>query len=242
MRTVVRPDSRFVYQLENYSPDFPGSEIFPEKLKELPFYEGSNPVYITPDNCFDHVKTQYIHEQRPLLAPIHIALGFHWFPAGSIAPEDEKLAGTIDGGLRLGQLVDLEFVRTLPRPDYCVTGAGVVSREGVRWGKGHGYGDISWAILSEIGLVDDSTPIVVCTHDFAVVDEDIPASPTDISPDWIITPTQTIELARKTPKPTRIDWDRLTPEFAQELDVVLTQLKELQRNQHGAPVAPTSAS
>ena len=228
MRPIIRPDSRFTYQLEHISPDFPGSENFPGLLQKLPFYEGENPVYITPDNCTDHVRAQLIREQRPLMAIVHIALGYHYFAPGSVPKGQEQFAGTHDGSLIFGENVDLEFLMNLPRPDFYVTGAAVMNRDGARWGKGHGYGDVQWGIFYEAGLVDQSTPVVVCTHDYVIVDEEIPTSPRDLTADWIVTPTEIIEVARPPPKPTvGIDYEALDAEFAKELALPLAQLEAM---------------
>ena len=42
--------------------------------------------------------------------------------------------------------------------DLVVTGAAAVTREGVHFGKGHGYFDIEWGLLAEIGLVGAQHP------------------------------------------------------------------------------------
>lgn len=235
MSRIILPDSRFVYQLEHISPDFPGSENFPVLLKELPFYEGENPVYITPDNCTDHVRAQFIREQRPLMAIVHIALGYHYFAPGSVPEGQERFAGTHDGSLIFGENVDLEFLMSLPRPDFYVTGAAVMNRDGARWGKGHGYGDVQWGIFYEAGLVDQSTPVIVCTHDYVIVDEEIPTTERDLTADWIVTPTEVIEVDNPLPKPTvGIDYEALDDEFAKELALPLAQLEAMKAKRASA--------
>lgn len=41
---------------------------------------------------------------------------------------------------------------------------------GMRFGKGHGYFDLEFAMLSEIGLVDASSEVVDVVHDCQYVD------------------------------------------------------------------------
>ena len=54
--------------------------------------------------------------------------------------------------------------------DLLVTGASAVSTHGIRFGKGHGYFDLEWAMFSEIHCLADD-PLVVCAvHDCQVVD------------------------------------------------------------------------
>lgn len=43
---------------------------------------------------------------------------------------------------------------------YCSTGA--------RLGQGTGFGDLEWAILSELGVVDETTIVATTVHDVQV--------------------------------------------------------------------------
>ena len=46
------------------------------------------------------------------------------------------------------------------RFDLLVTGASAVSMEGVRFGKGHGFFDLEWGMFTDVGIVDEATPVV----------------------------------------------------------------------------------
>lgn len=67
----------------------------------------------------------------------------------------------------------------------------------------------------------------MCTHDFVLVDEEpLPRSPRDLTADWIVTPTQIIEVEEPTLKPTEgINYEALSVEFAKELALPLAQLE-----------------
>src|SRR5450755_4776671 len=208
MAAVARPDSRFGYDLTSFIPDFAGSELFFGKLSELPCYQGGGPVFVTPDNCLQEVKAGLIASSRPLLQTVAVAIGFHHIAPGSISPADARFAGTLDGALLLAQRVDLEFVRSLGRLDFVVTGACAVDpRTGVRFGKGHGFFDLEWAILSELGVVDRKTPVVICVHDCQVVETGLTPSSHDTAGDWILTPTRTIRVGERHPNPSGIRWE-----------------------------------
>jgi hypothetical protein len=43
LRAVARPDTRFVYDLTKFIPDFEGSEQLPARLQELPFFGALDP-------------------------------------------------------------------------------------------------------------------------------------------------------------------------------------------------------
>jgi 5-formyltetrahydrofolate cyclo-ligase len=208
MRAVARPDSRFAYDLTSFIPDFPGSELFRSKLGDLPCYQGDGPVFVTPDNCLQDLKAGLIASGRPLLQTVAVAIGFHYTPPGRVAPGDARFAGTLDGALLLAEKLDLDAVRRLGPLDFVVTGACAVDpRTGVRFGKGHGFFDTEWALLSELGLVSPATPVIICVHDFQLVETGLTPSPHDTAGDWILTPARTIHVPDRHLNPTGVRWD-----------------------------------
>jgi 5-formyltetrahydrofolate cyclo-ligase len=217
LRGVGRPDTRFVYDFSNFIADYPGSERIADTLRALPFWEGSGPVFVTPDNCLESLRAELVREGRPLLQTIAVAMGFHYFPPNSVQPELDRFAGTLDGAMILAQQVSLDFVRSLGPLDFVVTGACAVNRSGIRFGKGHGFFDIEWGILRELGIADDDTPVIACIHDCQLVDADLPADEHDTVVDWIVTPTETIKVTERIRKPTGIHWDRVTPSMLEEI-------------------------
>jgi 5-formyltetrahydrofolate cyclo-ligase len=92
-----------------------------------------------------------------------------------------------------------------------VTGASAVSLDGVRFGKGHGFFDMEWGMFTEIGIVDEATPVTAVVHDVQVVEEKLHPSETDILVDAIATPTRFITVKRAQ-RPRGIHWDMLAPE------------------------------
>jgi 5-formyltetrahydrofolate cyclo-ligase len=87
-----------------------------------------------------------------------------------------------------------------------------VSLEGVRFGKGHGFFDLEWGMFTDIGIVDEATPVAAIVHDVQVVEDKLYPSPTDIIVDMIATPSRLIRVERRAPRPRGIKWDLLDPE------------------------------
>ena len=133
-----------------------------------------------------------------------ISRGFFIIRPGDVLAGKEELASTLDGVQRywthrsLAQLA--EEVDTI---ELLVSGASAITPSGIRFGKGHGYFDLEWAMLYTKGLVDPQTSVVVAAgHDCQVVDVDVTVRPYDTAIDLIVTPTRTIETRNEFPKPT----------------------------------------
>jgi hypothetical protein len=106
--------------------------------------------------------------------------------APSIGVEGHELyAAWLDGLEHFGRPISLAEIAERGRFDLMVTGASAVSMEGVRFGKGHGFFDLEWGMFTDLGIVDEATPVVAVVHDVQVVEERLFPSPTDIIVDKI---------------------------------------------------------
>jgi 5-formyltetrahydrofolate cyclo-ligase len=108
---------------------------------------------------------------------------------------------------RYARPVDLEEVAKLGHIGLLVTGGSAVSLDGLRVGKGHGYFDLEWALLSEVGSTDESTEIVDIVHDCQVVDIEVEAAEHDVRVDWIVTPTRVIRVEGPPRTAGRVRWE-----------------------------------
>ncbi len=103
--------------------------------------------------------------------------------------------------------------------DAIVVGSVAVTADGVRIGKGEGYSDLEFAILRELGLVDDETPVVTTVHDIQVIDDEVTPDSYDVPVDVICTPTRTIR-ADAGEKPAGIEWSELTALQREEIPIL----------------------
>jgi 5-formyltetrahydrofolate cyclo-ligase len=97
----------------------------------------------------------------------------------------------------------------------------------MRVGKGEGYSDLEWGVLSRLGAVDDDTTVATTVHERQVVDESpSPADPLadlpspddhDVPLDIVVTPERIIEVDRTRDRPTGVDWDLLTDDRLAEI-------------------------
>jgi 5-formyltetrahydrofolate cyclo-ligase len=102
-------------------------------------------------------------------------------------------------------------------------GSVAVTRDGRRLGKGHGYADLEYAILRELG----NSPVVTTVHPLQLLDG-FPTEDHDLPVSLIATPDALIEVKNPPAAPKGIDWD-LLPEDALKEMPLLAELRELKR-------------
>jgi len=112
--------------------------------------------------------------------------------------------------------------------DLVVSGSVGVTEDGARIGKGEGYSDLEYAVLSELGLVDSATPTLTTVHELQVLDgpdsavpgADVPVDAHDVSMDYVVTPARTVETETPYPRPEGVDWTALSDERVAEMPVL----------------------
>lgn len=112
--------------------------------------------------------------------------------------------------------------------DLLILGSVAVSKQGYRIGKGKGYADLEFAVLLEMKAVTEETLIVTVVHDSQVhikiwkqlfylcllqIFDTLPSElfqPHDVPVDYILTPTQVIQVENRLPRPPGIIWNILS--------------------------------
>ena len=118
-------------------------------------------------------------------------------------------ASSIKGAAQYGRPVTLEQVRSI---DLIICGSVAVNRQGARVGKGGGYSDLEFALLTEEQKIGPRTPILTSVHPLQVIDEDIPMIEHDIPLSGIGTPEEIIEVRSVFKRPKGIYWKMLPGE------------------------------
>jgi 5-formyltetrahydrofolate cyclo-ligase len=227
LRKVAVPDSRFHFDFGEFIADFEGGEAAVQRLIDHRYYQQSNFVFITPDNCLDRLRLKALQDGKTVLMTTYsIKRGFWLLDPKAIAPELYLYASTLDGMERVARPVDLEAIRALPPIDYMVTGTGAINMEGVRFGKGHGFFDAEWGMLYQLGRVTTATPTAAVVHDCQVLDEKLTPAVFDTVADVVFTPTRTIEVLGPHKPTVGILWDVLDPHMYETIPP-LQQLKAM---------------
>jgi 5-formyltetrahydrofolate cyclo-ligase len=226
LASVARPDTRFHLNFAEVIPDFEGAEAATSRIEALPQYQQSRLAFVTPDNSLVELRQRMIEAGKPFVVSTYNMLrGFRLIEPGRVPRGHERYAAWLDGIEHFGTPVSLEDISRIGRFDFMATGASAVSVDGIRFGKGHGYFDLEWGMFTDIGLADDTTPVIAAVHDVQVVEEKLPSSETDIVADLIATPTRIIEVVRSGRRPRGIKWHLINP----ELIAATPPLKELAR-------------
>ncbi len=233
LRKVALPDSRFHYDFGEFIADFQGSDAANERLMAHRFYRDAGCLFITPDNCLEHLRHRALLDGKLVLMTTYsIKRGF-WLLDPAKIPNDRMLyAATLDGMERHGTPMTLAYIRRdLPSLDFMVTGTGAINEAGVRFGKGHGFFDAEWGMLYRIGKISAQTPSAAVVHDCQVLTETLYPEVFDTVADAIFTPTRTIEVDRPHKPRCGIVWKLLDPQML----ATIPPLQELQALEASLP-------
>lgn len=210
LRDVALPDSRFHLAFSEVIPDFIDSAVATDRIMALPFVQAARYAFVTPDNCLVDLRRRLLDAGVTLVVSTYgIYRGFFLLDPAKIPPEQTLFAAWLDGLEHFGTPITLAEIAARGRFDVLVTGASAVSLEGVRFGKGHGFFDLEWGMFTDLGIVDETSPVVAIVHDVQVVEDKLTPSPTDIIVDYIATPGAMHRVARQHPRPRGIRWELL---------------------------------
>jgi len=228
--------ARFPRPVHHRIPNFVGAEQAAAKFAELPEFKAAQTIKVNPDTPQRPVRHQVLQNNKTLLVPQpRLRTGFFSVLDMSNLPSSVPIEECTNskGVQKYGTPVTLHDQYKV---DLVVSGCtAVCPKTGARVGKGEGFAELEWGILTEMGNLDAETTLVVTTvHDEQVVD-DIPADALtkhDVAVDIIVTPTRVIRVPNPVKKPSGIFWDLLSPQKLAQIKV-LRQLKdELQKKQN----------
>lgn len=233
LREVAYPDSRFHYDFSSFIADFQGSDDAVEALTQQPCYLDAKLVFVTPDNCLEKLRYRALQDGKKVLVTTYaIRRGFYLLDPHIIDTETKRSQSCLLDAMEqpgVGRRISLAEIKELKLEiDMLVTGTGAINPAGIRFGKGHGFFDLEWAMLFTIGLVNPKTPCVAIVHDCQVLDEVLTPEEFDTVCDLVITPSRIIRVGKSciVQKPIcGILWERLQPDMLNNIP----PLRELQR-------------
>ncbi len=220
LRPVAKPDSRFSWDFSDFITDYEGSEKHVNLITSTDEYKKSKVLFITPDNNLEYLREQVITDKKVLIMTNYgIKRGFFVIKPGDVPQGKEEVASLLDGAQRYWKHYTLKRLKEeFPHVDMMITGASAITPSGIRFGKGHGYFDLEWAMFYTKGIVDDSTSIWAVGHDCQVFDLPVEVLPHDTAIDYIVTTTEIIKTRNEYTRPTGgVIWSMLQPEMLGEI-------------------------
>lgn len=229
--------AQFPRPVHHRIPNFIGADQAASRLAQLDEFRNATIIKVNPDTPQRPVRHAVLAEGKTLLTPQpRLRTGFFStiqmasLPNSTVKIED---CTTSVGVAKWGTPVSLNEEYNV---DLVVVGStAVCPTTGARVGKGEGFAELEWGILSEQGNLDASKTMVVTTvHDCQVV-SDIPSDQLtqhDVPVDIIVTPTKVIRVPNRAPKPSGIFWELLSPQKLAQIRV-LRQLKRDIERQRG---------
>lgn len=167
-----------------------------------------------------------IEQEIPFVMSTYgIYRGFVLIEPGMVPKGAELYAAWLDGMEHFGRPISLQETASRGAFDLMVTGASAVSKDGVRFGKGHGFFDLEWGMFTDVGIADENTPVVAVVHDYQFVDDPLQPTETDILVDTIAMPGKLHRVERRARRPRGVKWDLLDPSQIE----MTPPLQELQR-------------
>jgi 5-formyltetrahydrofolate cyclo-ligase len=180
---------------EGRIPNFIGAEGAARRLASLDAWRDAGVLKSNPDSPQLPVRTAALEDGKrvymavPRLADVK--------PFMLLDPDrlegPPRKAASIKGASGVARRVGLADVGHI---DLVVCGTVAVNHRGVRIGKGGGYSDVEFALLTETGAVDERTVVVTTVHPVQVLDEELPETRHDFRVDFVVTPDEVIRCRR----------------------------------------------
>ncbi|XP_038004360.1 methenyltetrahydrofolate synthase domain-containing protein isoform X1 [Motacilla alba alba] len=204
-------------------PNFKGSLQACCSLGELDVFGRAREVKVDPDKPLEGARLAALQARKTLLVPtprLRTGLFNRIVPPPGATKEMLRRCATSQGVRDYSVPVGLDGKA---RVDLVVVGSVAVSEKGWRIGKGEGYADMEYAMMVSMGAVQEDTPVVTIVHDCQVLDiaEEL-LGDHDLTVDYILTPTRTIQTNCKRPKPQGIMWHKVSSEMLGKIPILKT--------------------
>jgi 5-formyltetrahydrofolate cyclo-ligase len=210
---------------EGRIPNFIGAEACAAQLAATRYWKSAKVLKINPDSPQRAIRQKALAEGKT----VYMAVPRLRSQKPFIELNPKRLqcspyaASSIKGAAAHGRPVRLSEVKKI---DLVICGSVAVNRRGGRVGKGGGYSDLEFALLTEEKKIAPNTPVVTSVHPWQIVDEEIPMTEHDIPLSSVVTPVEVIELKPRFPRPKGIYWNMLPSQKVNEIPVLMARKKQ----------------
>jgi 5-formyltetrahydrofolate cyclo-ligase len=221
--------ARFPFPPHDRIPNFAGAEAAAARLADLDAWRAARTVKANPDSPQLPVRRAALRAGKTVyMAVPRLREADCFYELDPAVVSDIEAAPAVSNVADHARQVGPEAVDEL---DLVVSGSVGVTEAGARIGKGEGYSDLEYAVLRELDLVGDSTPVVTTVHERQVLDgpesavpgASVPVAAHDVPMDYVVTPDRTVETGTPYPRPDGIDWALLDDDRIDEMPVLATR-------------------
>jgi 5-formyltetrahydrofolate cyclo-ligase len=210
--------ARFPFPPHGRIPNFDGADDAADRLAETEAWQAADAVKANPDAPQLPVRRRALAEGTPVYMAVPRLRDEQCFvELDPAALDDPDAAATVSGMDTHGERVAPE---SLPAIDLVVAGSVAVMDDGARVGKGEGYSDLEWAVLSTFDRVGPETTVATTVHERQVVADAPAPDPHDVPVDLVVTPERAVDTETPYPRPSGLDWSLLDDERVAEIPVL----------------------
>jgi 5-formyltetrahydrofolate cyclo-ligase len=205
---------------EGRIPNFAGAKAAAERLARHPAWTNAETIKANPDSPQTHARRLALAQGKLLVMAVPRLREQHPFrllDPHQLSEEQRREAATIKGALKYGTVIDLDQV---PELDLVLTGSVAVNLKGARLGKGGGFSDLEYGLLSEAGKIDRRTMVATTVHPIQILRENLLMTGHDIPVNLVATPRAAIDVDGAYRRPRGILWDHLQPPQIHEIPVL----------------------
>ncbi|WP_255170327.1 5-formyltetrahydrofolate cyclo-ligase [Natrononativus amylolyticus] len=210
--------ARFPFPPHGRIPNFAGASEAADRLADQPEWRAAETIKANPDAPQLPVRRRAMREGKTVYVAVPRLRDPECFlrlDPDDVADVDE--ATTVSGSSKHGVQVGPDAVEEI---DLIASGSVAVGENGGRIGKGEGYSDLEYAILRDLELIDEGTPVVTTVHERQVVDA-VETDAHDVPMDLVVTPERVVRPEAGT-RPTGLDWSLLEDDRLAEIPVLET--------------------
>lgn len=209
--------ARFPFPPHDRIPNFEGASAAADRLADTPAWEAATVLKTNPDAPQLPVRRAALAAGKTVFVAVPRLRDrdcFYRLDPGDI--DDIEAATTVSGIGEYGEQVGPDEVGTV---DLVVSGSVAVAETGARIGKGEGFSDLEYAVLSRVGAVTAATVTATTVHERQVRSESWDSDETDVPMEVVVTPERRIDTGA-TASPTTIDWAQLDDEDVEAMPVL----------------------
>lgn len=210
--------ARFPFPPHDRIPNFAGAEAAADRLAKQAAFQHATVVKSNPDAPQLPVRRRALRAGKTVYMAVPRLRDERCFMAlDPTRIEDIDDAATVSSADEYAQRVGPESMEPV---DFVVAGSVAVTPEGDRIGKGEGYSDLEFAVLTEAGLVDRETTIATTVHERQILEEPTKPDSHDLPMDVIVTPERVLRTDRRDDRPDGIDWELLEDSTIREIPIL----------------------